>query len=91
MTYSGATMNKIWKKYVAGLPIPSIFLHKNEFEKAYPNVAIKYPAVLLKSGESFNAVLRSEDFDKLKDLGDLIGKLSDRLPNAKGVTPNGKI
>lgn len=76
-------MNKIWKNYIANLNIASIFLHRNEFEQTYPNIKIKYPAVLLKSNKSLKMVLSAEDFDKLKDSGDLINKLNERLPDAK--------
>lgn len=83
MTYSGATMNKVWKSYVTSLNIPPIFLHKNEFEQHYPKVNIKYPAVLLKSDKSLKIVLSAEDFAKLKDLSDLINKLNERLKDTE--------
>ena len=80
ITYSGATMNKLWKNYVASLGIPSIFMHRNEFEAAYPDQKMKYPAVLLKAGGTFRTVLSAEDFNKLKDLSDLMKVLQDKLP-----------
>lgn len=83
ITYSGATMNKLWKQYVTSLPIHSVFMHRNEFEAAYPNVYIKYPAVLLKTDKSFKTVLSAEDFSKLHDLADLINTLNERLLNGK--------
>lgn len=83
MTYSGGTMNKVWKSYVASLNIPSTFLHKNEFERAYPKVNTKYPAVLLKRNRSLKVVLSAEDFDKLKDLSDLVNTLNERLQDAR--------
>lgn len=33
VTYSGTTMNKVWKRYVAGLGVPAVFMHKDEFAK----------------------------------------------------------
>ena len=83
MTFSGATMNKIWKNYVASLNIPSTFLHRNEFEQTYPNIKTKYPAVLLKSNKSLKIVLSAEDFAKLKDLSDLINVMNERLKDAE--------
>lgn len=83
ITYSGATMNKLWKQYVASLPIPSVFMHRNEFEAAHPSVHIKYPAVLLKTDKSFRTVLSAEDFSRLNDLADLINTLNERLPRGQ--------
>lgn len=83
MTYSGAAINKVWKNYITKLNIPSIFLHKNEFEQYYPSVKIKYPAVLWKRDKSLKVLLSAEDFGELKDLSDLISKLNERLPDAK--------
>ena len=80
ITYSGATMNKLWKNYVASLGIPSIFMHRNEFEAAYPDQKMKYPAVLLKAGGTFRTVLSADDFNKLKDLSALMKVLQDKLP-----------
>lgn len=82
ITFSGATMNKLWKQYVAGLDIPTVFLHKNEFEQSVSNINIKYPAVLLKTGTSFKTLLSAEDFSKIRDLGDLMRVLNERLPHA---------
>ncbi len=44
ITYAGATMNKFWKRYVASLGIPAVFMHKDEFAKTYPKVNITFPA-----------------------------------------------
>lgn len=76
-------MNKLWKNYIASLNISSVFLHKNEFEQTYPNIVIRYPAVLLRHGKSVKTILSSEDFDKVSDLGDLMKQIDERLQDAK--------
>ncbi len=81
ITYSGVAMKKMWKNYISSLNIHSVFLHKNEFEQTFPHESIKYPAVLLSDGKSLKTILSSEDFEMLRDLGDLIKKLNERLPN----------
>lgn len=81
ITFSGATMNKLWKRYVSDLGIPSVFMHRNEFEKAYPEQKIKFPAVLLKTGGLFKIILSAGDFKKLKDIEDLVEMLNKELPH----------
>lgn len=82
ITYNGATMNKLWRRYVASLNIPTVFMHRNEFAKAYPDQKIKFPVVLLKAGPSFTTILGTDDFKQLKDLGELINILNERLSRA---------
>ena len=82
-TYNGAVMNKLWKNYVASLSIPSVFMHRNEFEAAYPEQKVTYPAVLLKTNTLFKTILSSNDFKQLRDVADLINALNERLSNGK--------
>jgi len=79
VTFSGATMNKLWKEYVSGLDIPTIFLHKNEFVKTYPKVGIEFPAILLKTDKTIKMLLSVDDFKEIKDLPDLMSTLNDKL------------
>ena len=81
ITYSGVTMNKLWKNYIASLSIPSVFMHRNEFGKAYPTLKIKFPAVLLEEKGSFKTILSADDFKKLKDIEDFINILNKKLSN----------
>jgi len=81
VTYSGATMNKFWKRYVAGLGIQAIFMHKDEFAKNYPKVNITFPAILLKTDKTVKTLLSADDFKRIKDLSDLIKTLNEKLKN----------
>lgn len=82
VTYSGATMNKLWKQYVANLGIPAVFVHKNEFVKTYPEVSIEFPAILLKTDKTIKMLLSADDFKDIKDLPDLMNALNDKLSRA---------
>ncbi len=79
VTYSGATMNKLWKQYVANLGIRAVFMHKNEFVKTYPKVGIEFPAILLKTDKTIKMLLSVDDFKEIKDLPDLMSTLNDKL------------
>jgi len=83
VTYSGAKMNKLWKRYVASLGLPSIFMHKNEFARAYSDQRLTFPAVLLKDGDMLSILISSTEFGKMANLNDLISLLELKLHAAK--------
>ena len=84
VTFSGATMNKLWKRYVANLGFPAIFVHKDEFARLYPKQETRFPVIFLKSETSLDTLISREDFRKIKDLGALMNELSAKL---KVATP----
>lgn len=75
LTYIGATMDKIWKQYIDELPVPSVFLHKDEFAKKYPDKKITQPAILLDD----KIIISSRDFETIDDLPSLIKAINLRL------------
>jgi hypothetical protein len=83
VTYSGATMNKLWRQYVADLGILAVFIHKNEFVKTYPKVGIEFPAILLKTDKTIKILLSADDFKSIKDLPELMKILDEKLKNVR--------
>jgi len=83
LTYSGAFMKKMWKEYVASLGIETLFLHKDEFEKAHLDYETAYPVVLLVDNGNFTKLISDKDFKTMNDLTDLISLLSKRLTDEK--------
>ena len=79
VTFNGPTMNKLWKRYVANLGIPAIFLHRNEFIKFYPNQKITYPTILIDDSGVIETLVSSDDFKSIRNLSDLMGILNSRL------------
>ncbi len=79
VTFSGATMNKLWKQYVAGLGIPAIFMHRDEFTKAYPNQHVTFPVVLLVRNGSISTLISSDEFKTITDLSELMNVLTLKL------------
>lgn len=84
LTYNGAFMKKMWKEYVASLKIKTVFMHKDEFSKAYPASRSSFPAILLASGNELTPLINSTDFERMNDLTDLMKMLNERLRDASG-------
>ena len=72
-------MNKLWKDYVAGLHIPTVFMHKDEFAKAYPAEHIKLPAVILKTNKTLIALIAANDFKHINNLSSLMNAINSKL------------
>ncbi|HVC36437.1 MAG TPA: hypothetical protein VNE40_03280 [Candidatus Dormibacteraeota bacterium] len=83
VTFSGATMNRLWKSYVSGLGIPSVFMHRDEFAKTYPNQQITFPVVLLEEGDSITTLISSDEFKNITDLAELMSLLNAKLKKVK--------
>jgi hypothetical protein len=81
ITFDGAAMNKIWKKYISNLSLPTEFLHKDEFEKKYPKIISKYPVVLMLEETHHISLISVSDFKNLNDVPSLMALLSARLEN----------
>jgi hypothetical protein len=79
VSYGAFGMKKDWKKFVNSLPYISIFLHRDEFEKNYPDKTIKYPSVQLVEESGFTTILDAEDFESIKDLHTLIRVVKQKL------------
>lgn len=85
LTYNGAFMNRLWKRYIAHLGLPAIFMHRDDFSKAYPDQNISYPVVILNSGSSFRTLISREEFESIKDLESLMKELAAKLEEATPV------
>lgn len=79
LTYSGAFMKKVWKQYVDSLGIKTVFMHKDEFKKAYPTFDTTFPVILLETYNSLSILVSSSDFKKFSDIAELMSLLSKRL------------
>lgn len=74
VTYGPFGMKKDWREFVRLLPYDVYFLHKNEYEKKYPENKITYPAVLEIKGHDVLVKIKTEEFDSIKSLDDLMQK-----------------
>lgn len=79
LTYNGAVMNKLWKLYIADLGMPAIFMHRDEFTRAYPDQPVYFPVIILRSGSTFRTLISHTKFESIKDLGNLMKELTTKL------------
>ena len=71
VSYGPLGMKKDWNKFVQNLPLPTEFLHKDEFEQKHPKLDITYPSLVLMQKDSHEVIMNDKDFDKVKTLDDL--------------------
>lgn len=57
ITYGAVRMRPEWRAYLTSLPYPVRFLHRGEFARAYPGVAVTLPAILLDPGHDDPRIL----------------------------------
>ena len=57
ITYGAVSMRREWKDYVARLPYPTEFLHRDEFCARWPGLEVPLPAIMVQAGERAPEVL----------------------------------
>ena len=80
VTYGALRMRPEWRAYLKSLPYPARFMHRGEFARAYPDIAVALPAILLepKHGE-VRVLIDARTLDGLEDVNALIATLKVRL------------
>jgi hypothetical protein len=78
LTYGNFSIKQEWKAYIESLPIESIFLHKDEFERQYKMV-IDLPVVLNETSSGINILINKKEIDGCTSLQQLKDKLSSKL------------
>jgi hypothetical protein len=51
VTYGAVAMRRDWKHYLARLPHPVKFYHRDGFRKGFPGLEVELPAVLIAQGD----------------------------------------
>lgn len=74
-------MKKGWKDYIEELPLPVEFLHRDEFNKQYPNAQKEFPSAWIKRGNQLNLLISQEEINNPKSLDELIQLTSNKLKN----------
>lgn len=77
MTHGIFTEKEEWKQYRTNSETEMEFLHKDEFEKQYPNKeSFTYPIILKSEQEgAFEVFMTTEEVNKIANLEELIEKL----------------
>jgi hypothetical protein len=82
LTYGNFTIKQDWKSFIEKLPVETVFLHKDEFEKQYKFNPALPCAFLLKEGAASEIITRPEiqscpSLEALKSL--VTAKLKDHV------------
>ena len=75
LTYTTVTENKAWKKFRQTKSSEFVFLHKDEFEKLFPELDVKYPIVLKKKAKDISILMPPKELDATPNTASLIAKL----------------
>lgn len=81
LTYGNFKAKKTWIDFLKVLNIEKTFLHKNDFEKKYPNKKISYPIILIEDNGNLEIFLDTEALNKVKELDELIEIIQKKLIN----------
>ena len=68
-----------WRRFVAGLPYPVVFLHRDEFRAAHPDAGIALPAIVRESDDGLEMLLGPAAFAAIADLPALEAALTTAL------------
>lgn len=81
ITYPTILMDSEWKKFIASLPYQTIFLHRDEFQKQYPNQKdIPLPALFKEDGAGISLLIPRDEINKAHNVQDLIKIVNHFLP-----------
>lgn len=78
-TYGLTGMLRPWKAYLESVPYPTVFLHREEFRRAYPDLDIRLPVILVSIGERNATLVTAAEIESVTDLTQLIGVTRERL------------
>jgi hypothetical protein len=79
VTYGPLGMKRDWRATIAALPLPVTFLHRDEWQLAFPGDATVLPAILLEQDGGLATVVSAADFAAIQSLEALKALLAARL------------
>lgn len=71
LTHSHFSIKEEWQAFLKDISLPLEFLHKDEFELAYPGKLIDYPVIMIKNETSLDIFISSETLNQCKTLDEL--------------------
>lgn len=79
VTYGSFGMKRDWRATIEALPLPVTFLHRDEWQAAYPGNPTALPAILLEQAGQLSTLVSAQDFAGVRSLEDLKALLAARL------------
>ena len=71
ITHGLLTERQEWRDFLTQLEVPLEFLHRDEYERQYGEVACMYPVVLERKGDVMEILITSSDINRCKNVEDL--------------------
>lgn len=75
LTHGVLSEKRSWQEFRKRSKIDLVFLHRNEFERDYPNQQQSYPVVLRGEGGEFSVEISAAELDACTSVEELIGLL----------------
>ncbi len=79
VTFGSFSMRNEWKSFIEDLPIPSEFLHRDEFVEQHEVKDPKFPSAYIKIGDDLTLLIPEEELSKVPSLEALITLTKDKL------------
>lgn len=79
ITYGALRMDPKWRRWLQALPMPAVFLHKDDVARAVPGLTEALPVVLTERAGRREVLLSSERLNELIDIHALIAALEHAL------------
>lgn len=84
VSYGNFRMKEEWKKFLRSLEIETVFYHKDEFEKAYPNSEYTtFPIILIQNKSAITQLASATEVNKLENEQQLITLIRNKVQKYK--------
>lgn len=85
VTYGSFKMKTPWKKFLETIPNEKVFLHRDEFFKAYPRYKkASLPAVFIKKDNALEVLISTKEINAIKNWKELKILLISKLEHGEG-------
>lgn len=85
LTHSATGERTEWREFVQGLPVPSEFLHRDEFRARRPHVQTDFPAIFLDDGDRPRLLADARSINACRTLAELKELLKTNLYHFENV------
>lgn len=82
ITFGNFGIKKEWEDFIKSLPMETEFLHKDEFQKKYPDTSTEYPVVFANNGDIMKLCISAAELNKM-DLKELMGRINGLIERNK--------
>ncbi|PAX07303.1 hypothetical protein CKY28_14890 [Sphingomonas lenta] len=79
VSYGAVRMRPEWRAHLRSLPYATRFFHRQDFRRAYPELDVELPAILLDQGSGPRVLVDAGTLNGVGDVKELIDTLSRSL------------